>query len=383
MLGRIEDGSITVVENGSARWYGSKSGPTVTVSLNDCGFWSRVLTSGSVGLGATYTEGMWETDDLVGLITLLARNRRKLDRVLGPLAAASRLLAPLARHRAPSADEDRRNISAHYDLGNEFFRLFLDPTLTYSCAYFADPQATLEEAQTAKLDRICQKLRLSPDDQVLEIGTGWGSFAVHAASRYGCRVTTTTISQKQFSFATERVRDAGLEGSVKVLDQHYRDLRGQYSKLVSIEMIEAVDWRLQEEFLQVCERLLAPDGLAAIQAIVIDDRNYEAARNREDFIKHFIFPGGCLLSVTRMLEVVSKATSLRLANLEDIGDFYPPTLRRWRQALDARADEARALGFDEQFLRMWRFYFAYCEGTFLEHATSDVQVVFAGPKRRG
>ncbi|HSW51639.1 MAG TPA: cyclopropane-fatty-acyl-phospholipid synthase family protein, partial [Sulfuricaulis sp.] len=276
----------------------------------------------------------------------------------------------------------RRNIAAHYDLGNEFFRLMLDETLMYSSAVFERPDMTLAEAQRARLDRICRKLALGPRDHVLEIGTGWGGFALHAATHYGCRVTTTTISREQYALAQERIAQAGLSDRVTVLLEDYRDLRGEYDKLVSIEMIEAVGHEYYETFFARCSALLKPDGLMLLQAITIADQRYEAARKSVDFIQRYIFPGSCIPSVSVMAQAVARATDMKLLHLEDIGPHYATTLRHWRERLYANADAVRQLDLSEEFLRMWEFYLCYCEGGFAERALGDVQLLLAKPQNR-
>jgi cyclopropane-fatty-acyl-phospholipid synthase len=276
----------------------------------------------------------------------------------------------------------RRHIAAHYDLGNDLFRLFLDETMTYSCAVFHRPSISLREAQEAKLERVCRKLELGPGDHVLEIGTGWGSFALHAAERFGCRVTTTTISREQHEAATRRVRDAGLGDRVTVLPQDYRDLRGRYDKLVSIEMIEAVGWQYFDLFFHRCGELLDPRGLMLLQAIVIDDRAYEVEKASRSFIREMIFPSGCLPSLEVISRSVARATSLRLLDLEDITAHYPETLRRWRENFVRLAGRAGELGYDLRFRRLWELYLAYSEGGFMERRIGDVQALLAGPAYR-
>ena len=255
----------------------------------------------------------------------------------------------------------------------------LDDTMTYSCARFEDPQAALRDAQLAKLDGICQKLELRPDDRVVEIGSGWGSFALHAATKYGCRVTTTTISAAQHTHVRKRVEAKGLADRVTVLAADWRDLRGRFDKLVSIEMIEAVDWRHHDAFLATCSGLLAEDGLALLQAIVIDDRSFERAKHHQDFVRRMVFPGGCLPSKSSVATSLARATDLRLVGLEDIGDFYPETLRRWAANLDRHANELPSLGVGTELRRLWALYLAYCEAAFLEGHISDVQMVLAKP----
>ncbi len=386
LLSRLERGTLTIVESSEERTFGHGGGNGIhaTMHIHDPAVWRTVLTRGSAGLGETYLKGGWDSDDLVDLLRLLLLNLDRLTRFTNRAVwlrdAAAR---PARQLRPPSKADDRRNIHAHYDLGNEFFELFLDPTMAYSCGVYESEASSLAEASIAKFDRICCKLNLGPADHVVEIGGGWGGFALHAASRYGCRVTTTTISARQFDHATRAVARAGLAGRITVLNQDYRDLEGQFSHLVSIEMIEAVDWRLYDAFFATCARLLRPDGRAALQCIVIDDREYDRAKTRKDFIKQYIFPGGCLPSVTAIATAATRASDLRLTDVEDIGPHYARTLADWRRRLEDRRSDAHALGFDDQFLRMWRFYFAYCEAAFLERRVSDVQVVLARSGWRG
>ncbi|MGB8196520.1 MAG: cyclopropane-fatty-acyl-phospholipid synthase family protein [Acidimicrobiales bacterium] len=383
---RVQHGSLVISEHGQARTYGRSdaSGISADLEVLDDAVWRRVVGGGGVGLGQSYFLGEWESTDLVALLRLLTLNLDRINR-------APRLLAPLVHAIGrpfrnlgrPSKSQDRANIASHYDLGDEFFSLFLDPTMAYSCAVFSKASSTLVEASKEKFDRICRKLELGPDDHVVEIGTGWGGFAIHAAAGYGCRVTTTTISQKQFAYATRAVAEAGLSDRVTVLNVDYRDLEGQFSHLVSIEMIEAVDWRHYETYFATCSRLLKPDGRAAFQCIVIDDHEFERYKTRQDYIRRFIFPGGGLPSITAISNAVTKATDLRVTDLEDLGPHYVRTLHEWSDRLDARWSDALALGFDDQFLRMWRFYFAYCMAGFAERHVSVIQLVMARSKWRG
>jgi cyclopropane-fatty-acyl-phospholipid synthase len=276
----------------------------------------------------------------------------------------------------------RQNIAAHYDLGNPLFSLFLDRSLMYSSAVFASEDESLEVAAKRKLQRICEKLQLSPADHVVEIGTGWGGFAIHAASRFGCRVTTTTISREQFDLAVQRVHAAGLAERVTVLLKDYRDLEGQYDKLVSIEMIEAIGHQYLDTYFATCASLLKPDGMALIQAITIEDHRYQQALKAVDFIKRYIFPGSFIPSVSAMTGAMARSSDLRLFNLEDIGPSYALTLRHWRQRFLARLPEVRALGYPDRFIRMWEFYLCYCEGGFLERSIGDVQLLLTRPDCR-
>jgi cyclopropane-fatty-acyl-phospholipid synthase len=281
-----------------------------------------------------------------------------------------------------SPDGSRRNIAAHYDLGNDLFALMLDETMAYSCGVFERDDATLHEAQLAKFERICRKLRLGADDHLLEIGTGWGGFAIHAASRFGCRVTTTTISREQHDWARERIAAAGLADRVTLLLDDYRDLRGRYDKLVSIEMIEAVGARYLDTYTAQCSKLLEPHGAMLLQAITIQDQVYEEALKSVDFIQRFIFPGSFIPSVTAITDSVRSSTDMKVFHLEDIGPHYATTLRRWRESFFARLPEVRQLGYPDAFVRLWEYYLCYCEGGFLERQLGDVQMLLTKPRCR-
>ncbi len=349
-----------------------------TVEVRSARAWPR-LVRGSTGLADAYMDGLWDCDDLVSLVRIGARRLPALDAWRRPFAAALRLA-----RRAPdnSRAGSRRNIAAHYDLGNAFFSLFLDETMTYSCAAFDRPDMSLREAQEAKLERACRRLELSEDDHLVEIGTGWGSLAVHAASRYCCRVTTTTISKEQQRVARERVREAGLEDRVTVLLQDYRDLRGRYDKLASIEMIEAVGWQGFAEYFRRCGELLHPQGLMLLLAITIDDRAYEVEKASRSFIKTYIFPGGSLPSMEVIGRCVVEETDMSPVAVEDMTPFYPETLRRWRGRFLANADRAAELGYDRRFRRLWELYLSWCEAGFRERRIGDVQLLLAKPGAR-
>ncbi len=382
-LERMQEGRLTIESPSGTRVFGSASEPVAAIRVADNRFYTAVLFGGHLGAAEAYVDGWWSADDLTALVRVFLRNREVLDdfeagwaRVTQP---ARKLLHALKRNTRRGS---RRNIQAHYDLGNEFFELFLDDTMTYSCGIFERPDSSLEHASIAKYDRLCRKLELSPDDDVVEIGTGWGGFAIHAAGAYGCRVTTTTISREQHKLATGRVAAAGLSERVTVLLGDYRDLEGEFDKLVSIEMIEAVGHQYFETFFETCSRLLRPDGRAAIQAITIQDRYYEAARREVDFIKRYIFPGSCLPAVS-VLTAAAKRTDLRLVHLEDITPHYAETLRRWRANFLLNWENIRGQGFGEEFRRLWEFYFCYCEGGFREAVLGDVQMIFAKPRALG
>ncbi len=347
------------------------------VVVNDVRAYPALLRHGSVGLGIGYLEGWWDSDDLVNLVRILIRSRGRVGQWLDQVGQAiSVVLNPWRRLRRREPHVDRRYVQAHYDIGNEFFELMLDETMSYSCAIFESSTVSLEEASVAKFDRLCRKLGLESDDHLLEIGTGWGGFAIYAATHYGCRVTTTTISAEQFAYATRRVAELGLGDRVTVLNEDYRDVVGTYDKIVSIEMIEAVDWRQVPGFFEQCSRLLDPHGLMALQAITIDERSYERAKNATDFIKAFIFPGGCLPAVSSITRA-SARSGLSVVDLEDIGRHYAETLGRWRARFDEHRAELEELGYDERFRRLWTLYLTYCEAAFLERHVSDVQIVLA------
>jgi cyclopropane-fatty-acyl-phospholipid synthase len=352
-----------------------------TLRVRDPAFYRQVASHGSVGAGEAYMEGHWDCSDLVALVRILVRNRDRLDAMETGLARlgglAMRAWHALQRNTRRGS---RRNIAAHYDLGNELFALFLDENLMYSSAIFATPTESLESASRRKLDRICRKLELSPADHVVEIGTGWGGFALHAATNYGCRVTTTTISQEQHELAARRVQAAGLGERVTLLRRDYRDLEGRYDKLVSIEMIEAIGHQYLDDYFGKCAALLADDGMALIQAITIEDHRYSQALRAVDFIKRHIFPGSFIPSIAAMQGAIARSTDFKLFNLEDIGPSYALTLRHWRTRFLARLDEVRALGYTERFIRMWEFYLCYCEGGFIERSIGDVQLLLTRPR---
>ena len=360
-----------------------RSDTIIRLHINDAGFYHAVATRGSVGAGESYMDGAWRCDDLVGLIRLLVRNRDLLDRMeTGMARFGGMAMRGVHALRANTRAGARRNIAAHYDLGNDFFRLFLSEDMMYSSALWAHDADTLEAASERKLARIAEKLQLGPADHVMEIGTGWGGFALHAAGRYGCRVTTTTISREQYELAKARIAEAGLQDRVDVLLSDYRDLRGQYDKLVSIEMIEAIGHAQQREYFGQIGKLLKPDGRALIQAITIEDHRYQQALNSVDFIKRHVFPGCFIPSISSMLEEKTKSTDLALVHLENFGSSYAKTLQAWRERFLSRLDEVRAQGYDERLIRMWEFYLAYCEGGFRERSIGVAHLLFAKPDCR-
>jgi len=385
-LTQLHGGQLVLVDGGERHRFGTVSehlAESIVVHVHDRRFYGDLALGGSVGAGEAYMQGYWSTPQLVELVRLLVLNMDVLDSLEGGFA---RLTAPVrkALHaiRRNTRSGSRKNIAAHYDLGNEFFRLFLDETMMYSSATFARPDMSLHDAQLARLDGICRKLDLRPGEHIVEIGTGWGGFALHAAQRYGCKVTTTTISQEQYRLARERVSQAGLDGQIEVLCADYRDLSGTYDKLVSIEMIEAIGHQYFDAYFAQCSRLLKSHGAMLLQAITIADQRYESAKRSVDFIQRYIFPGSCLPSVGALSASIARASDMRVFHLEDIGPHYARTLHEWRRNLLANLPAVRALGYDDAFIRMWEFYFCYCEGGFAERVVGDVQMLLVKPGNR-
>jgi cyclopropane-fatty-acyl-phospholipid synthase len=364
-LEKLQDGQVVVSENGEHLTFGKLTEDLpLTAQL-------RVLSP------------KFYCAELSDLLRILLRNRDVLEQMDSGLALLSmpvqKLLHALNKNTRKGS---RKNIAAHYDLGNEFYQLWLDPKMMYSCAYFDTQDTSLEDASIEKLDRICRKLDLTADDSLIEIGTGWGGFAVHAARHYGCHVTTTTISEQQYNYAKQAVADAGLEDKITLLLQDYRDLEGKFDKLVSIEMIEAVGHEFHDEYFKKCCDLLKPDGQMLLQAITIADQRYDQYKTGVDFINRYIFPGGCLTSVTDMSRTMTKHTDMRVIHLEDIGPHYATTLRSWHDRFLARIEEVRKLGYSDAFIRMWQFYLCYCESAFTERATGTVQMLLMRPGAR-
>lgn len=363
--------------DGDDRW------PVARIDIHDHSVWRDLLTGGGIGAAEAYVAGDWSTPDLTDLLRFFTRNVDTMnafeDRFSWLTKPALKVLHWLNRN---SREGSRKNISAHYDLGNDLFRLFLDPTLMYSSAVYPHPEASLEDAATFKLDLICRKLDLQPGDRVIEIGTGWGGFAIHAARHYGCHVTTTTISAEQLALARDRVRQEGLEDRITLLFDDYRDLQGQFDKLVSIEMIEAVGPQFLDSYLSQISGLLKPDGLALIQAITMPEQRYRRALKNVDFIQRYIFPGSFIPSFGAILDSVRRESDLVITHAEDFGFHYARTLKDWSQRFRARSDELEALGYDSAFRRLWHFYFAYCEAGFSERAIGVNQILMAKPENQ-
>ncbi len=394
-LGKMQRGVLTLEESGESKLFGhpaatadlpgSNPGEPVVAHIKvvSPSAFTAIAVNGVVGAAEAFMDGHWTTPDLVSVVRFFVSNMSALKNMDKERSLSNRLaLRMLERFTRNSVSRSKENISAHYDLGNDFFELFLDPTMMYSSALFDGKDITLEQASIAKLDLICRKLQLKPDDHLVEIGTGWGSMAMHAARHYGCRVTTTTLSAQQHEYTRKAVADANLSDQVTVLMKDYRELDGVYDKLVSIEMIEAVGHQYFSDYFSKCSSLLSPQGLMAIQAITIADQRYEQARRSVDFIQRYIFPGGCLPSMGVIAEHVAKDTDMCILTVSDMAQDYAKTLRLWREAFCKKIDQARAQGFDDRFINMWLYYLCYCEGGFTERVIGTSQVVMAKPDYR-
>ena len=377
MLEQLQVGALEVVlPDGRRRTFGdATSGLRSEIVVHDWRFFGRLLHGASVGVGESYMAGEWSSSDLVSLIRLVIANRWALRRIT-PAAilniAGDKLIHAL---RANRLGRSKRNIEAHYDLSNDLYALFLDDTMTYSAAYFESPKVSLEEAQEAKYRRLAEKVHVDADSHVLEIGCGWGGFASFAARTYGCRVTGITLSEEQAAYARDRMRREGLDHLVDIRIVDYRAVEGQFDRVVSIEMLEAVGHRYLGTYFATIDRLLAPDGLAAIQVITIPEQRYANYKRRPDFIQRYIFPGGHLPSLEAMSGTMGRHAELFIDEVDNIGMHYAETLRRWRERFMTNVDEVHALGFDDRFVRMWEFYLAYCEGAFLARYINDLQLV--------
>lgn len=382
-LSGLRGGTIVLNdESGTAR-LGQPGDLSAAVQIHRPSFFRHAILGGSLSVAESYLRGDWDCDNLTAFFRLFVRNMEaadQLDRGMSRLAK----WVNRAYHawNANSKLGSRRNIRAHYDLGNDLFRLMLDDTMAYSSGIFLTPTSSLRDASLEKMDRICRKLDLRPSDHLLEIGTGWGGLAIHAATQFGCRVTTTTISQQQFDVAQQRVAAAGLSDRVTLLLQDYRDLTGQFDKLASIEMIEAVGYRYLDTYFRKCSELLKPEGSFVLQGIVMPDRQYAQYLESVDFIQKYVFPGGCLTSMGAMLESTARVTDFRFVHAEDFGPHYAQTLREWRKRFHAQLDQVRALGYPDRFIRLWNYYLCYCEAAFEERYTGVVQVQWDKPRCR-
>jgi cyclopropane-fatty-acyl-phospholipid synthase len=386
-LAQLRDGEIRLQDGGTVQRFGARTarcGLAVTLTVRNQEFYSQAAFGGTVGAGESYINGHWRCDDLTALVRIMVVNRHVMEGMERGITARGSALLRRLLHWANrnSKSGSARNIAAHYDLGNDLYRLMLDDTMAYSCGIFLTEDATLHEASIAKFDAVCRKLALTPADHLVEIGTGWGGLAIHAAEQYGCRVTTTTISREQHDFAQAKIAARGLQDRITLLFKDYRDLTGQYDKLVSIEMIEAVGAKYLDTYFAKCASLLKPTGAMLLQAITLQDQFYAKALKSVDYIQRFIFPGSFIPSITAITESVTRATDMKIFNLEDIGPHYAPTLRLWRERFFANVAKVRALGYPESFNRLWEFYLCYCEGGFAERQLGDVQMLLTRPDCR-
>ena len=391
-LQKIEIGCLTVIESfktetteRSERFStpnGEYNGEPVaaTIEVKHPGFYSRILQGGSIAAGEAYMDGWWDSPDLTALMKLMALNMRALDKLEEQGSWLTKLLYKFSHWSNRNSQENsRKNIHAHYDLGNNLYEAFLDTNMLYSSALYNEADDSLEQAQINKMDRLCQQLELKASDHVIEIGTGWGAMAIYMAEQYGCQVTTTTISEEQHAYAEQKIKERGLEGKVTLLKEDYRNLKGTYDKLVSIEMIEAVGKQFLPSYIKKCESLLKSGGLMAIQAITIADQRYDYYSNNVDFIQKYIFPGGFLPSVTSLTQATTKYSDLVTRDLFDIGLDYAKTLNEWHHRFNQAESEVRSFGYDDRFVRMWRYYLSYCEGGFLARTISAVHMTFQRP----
>ncbi len=386
-LQNLTDGELRIIDGAETFRFGRRTarcGLTATISVLDPEFYALVGFNGAVGSGEAYIHGYWRCDDLTALVRIMVLNRSVLEGLDTGLPTRAATLARRLLHFANrnSKQGSARNIAAHYDLGNDFYRLMLDETMAYSCGIYEHEEASLQEASVAKFDAVCRKLALTPADHLVEIGTGWGGLAIHAAEAYGCHVTTTTISREQHDFALAKIRARGLTDRITLLSEDYRDLKGSFDKLVSIEMIEAVGPQYLDTYFQKCSSLLKPSGAMLLQAITLQDQYYHRALRSVDYIQRFVFPGSFIPSVTAITDSVRRVTDMKLFNLEDIGPHYARTLKQWRERFMAQINEVRALGYPDRFVRLWEFYLCYCEGGFAERQLGDVQMLLTKPDCR-
>lgn len=383
-LSQLQHGAITVSEAGVEQHFGDEHAELKTViTVLDPAFYQKLILAGSVGGGEAYIHGYWRCDNLTALVQIFARNLAVLDKMDSTWARLSRPVLKLLNYRNRNTlSQSKRNIAAHYDLGNAMYKLFLDESMMYSSAVYPAADASLAAAQQHKLAQICQRLQLKAEDHLIEIGTGWGSMAIYAAQHFGCKVTTTTISQQQYDYTAQRIHELGLEQQITLLFKDYRELEGTFDKLVSIEMIEAVGDDFLDDYFEKCSSLLKPDGIMVLQAITMVDNRYQQYVREVDFIKRYIFPGGCLPSISRMANAVADKTDLVIRQVQDIGFDYARTLKDWCDNFMAQRDAVHQLGYDDNFIRLWHFYLCYCEGGFRERATSAVHLVLTKPQNR-
>ena len=382
---KFSDGCIRLTDTEGSITLGNPKTKVLVTELDilDGNVYTKLVLGGSIGAAEAYMDGLWTTSDLTTVIRILARNQHVLkDMDSGAVKISAAINKIIHLFRRNNRDGSKKNIAAHYDLGNDFYKLFLDQTMMYSSGIFSEQKQSLFDASENKLKIICDKLSLNKDDHVIEIGTGWGGFAIYAATHYGCRVTTTTISKEQYNYAKEKIEALGLNDKITLLLQDYRDLSGQFDKLVSIEMIEAVGYEYYKDFFKQCNSLLKENGRMLLQAITINEQRYEKAKTEVDFIQRYIFPGGCLPSNTAIQHHITNYSNMRLVSMQEIGVSYAKTLNKWREAFLDRTEDVLAMGFPISFIRMWEFYFCYCEGGFLERTIGCSHLVFDKPDCR-
>tara|TARA_B100001142_G_scaffold277391_1_gene286940 strand:- start:413 stop:1606 length:1194 start_codon:yes stop_codon:yes gene_type:complete len=382
-LSQIKDGHIIIKDGESISKYGKQGNLSAKINVLDSVFYKNIILGGTIGASESFIRGEWSSSNLTNVIRVLARNTEAQDKLENFFTLLFQpFLKVMHKLNENSVRGSKKNISRHYDLSNDFFSLFLDKNMMYSSAIYKTRKTSLEDAAINKLDVICKKLKLKKTDHIIEIGTGWGGFAIYAVKNYGCKVTTTTISIEQYKFAKQKIKEAGLGRQINILLKDYRLLKGQYDKVVSIEMIEAVGYQFYDEYFKIISQLLKDDGDALIQAITIKDQRYSKAIHSVDFIQKYIFPGSCIPSITAIQNSLTNTTDLVINDVRDIGHHYARTLADWRKKFLKNKREIRKLGFDDKFLRMWLFYFAYCEGGFEEKVISDIHLHITKPGYR-
>ncbi len=384
-LSQLHTGRLTIAENGQQHIFGVQveGAPDITLSVDDPSCYLDIVFAGSIGAGESYMTGDWTCSNLTDLVRLFVINMDVLDDMDSRWTFIQKPLMKLLHNLKRNSEKGaKRNVAAHYDLGNSMFAAFLDPTMMYSSGVFPRPDASMQEASEHKLQTICEKLDIQPHDRVVEIGTGWGGFAIYAAQHIGCHVTTTTISEQQYQMAKQRVAELELEDKITLLKEDYRNLDGKYDKLVSIEMIEAVGWQYYDTYFNKCASLLKPDGTMLIQAITITDQRFEQYKRNVDFIQKYIFPGAGLPSVEAIMSSIKKATDLRLVHLQDFAEHYAMTLRAWCERFLQKAEYIKQQGYSDEFIRMWEYYLCYCEGGFKERSIGVSHLVFAKPQHK-
>ena len=377
-LSLINEGYVEIDIDHKIKSFGDKtSNQNACIKVLSEDFFTLIGSGGLNGAAEAYSLGLWECDEIVVLIRILAKNRKLMSSFDSGFA---RFLNPINKFihytRRNSIVGSKRNISAHYDLSNDFYKLWLDPTMTYSCAIFNNENTSLEDASIEKLDRICRKIHLNENDHLLEIGTGWGSFSLHAAKKYGCKITTTTISDSQYDYTLNKIKEENLSDKITLIKKDYRHLEGNYDKIVSIEMIEAVGHDNISTYMSKVSNLLKDNGIFALQGITYNDQNFDIYKNSVDFINKYIFPGACLISISQIMNSLKNHTDLILQDLDDITLHYAKTLNRWRKNFHSSKNDIKELGFSDNFIRLWDFYLVYCEAGFLEKNIGDYQFIF-------